>query len=409
MTRSALPAVLAAVFILAGCAAGRVSAPPGSDMPYPPKTPVKAGEIYHLPTGLRMSLDNAVEILSGARLVAVGETHDSIRAKTAFVDIARALNAKFPGKIAIGMEMFREPKQPVLDRWVKGELTERQFLKEVNWYDSWGYDFAYYRPILEFARDNRIDIVALNPPKALEEAVRMSGIDNVPADLKAALPAIDVSDPYERAVLKSIYGDHVSAEGAFNSFVRIQALWEETMAQRVVDYLKGPRGEGKRILTLTGGWHVRYGFGMPKRVVKRMPIPYAIVLPEEISVPADKEGALMDVELPDVPLLPADFYWWIPYEHLEGQRVRLGVFLSAKDNAVLIHGVEEGSPAQKAGIKEGDTIVSLDNAAVSEPADVQIIVREKRAGDRVPIVVRRGEEEKTIEVVFFKMTKRKHP
>ncbi|HSL92879.1 MAG TPA: PDZ domain-containing protein, partial [Candidatus Limnocylindrales bacterium] len=114
------------------------------------------------------------------------------------------------------------------------------------------------------------------------------------------------------------------------------------------------------MVTFTGGWHVRYGFGIPKKVVRRMPVPYAIVLPEEISIPEEKKDQMMDIDLPRIPLLPADFVWWVPYEGLEGKQAVLGVRIAGKDNEVLVEGVTPGSPAEKAWIAKGDRIVSFD-------------------------------------------------
>ena len=286
---------------------------PGSDLPYPPAARPVAGEIDHVPTGLKMSFDAAMDMIAAARLVCVGETHDSLQAHRVELDIIRDLNRRFPGRIAIGMEMFREPQQQVLDRWVKGELTESEFLKATDWQHTWGLDFAYYRPILDFARDQHIDVVALNPPAPLQEQVRRSGLDALPADVRAKLPEIGEPDPYERSTMKAIYGGHLATEGMFESFFRVQLLWEESMAAKVADYFRSPRGRGKTMVTLTGGWHVRYGFGVPKKVLRRIAVPYVIVEPTEIEVPEDKQ---MDVDLPDIPLLPSDFVWWVPYETL---------------------------------------------------------------------------------------------
>ena len=189
--------------------------------------------------------------------------------------ILRELYRRYPGKIAIGREMFREPDQEILDRWTKGELPELEFLK-------------------------------------------------------ATLPEVGLPDPYQRAAMKAVYGAHLPSEGMFEAFFRVQLLWEETMAVRVVDYLR------------------------------RMPMPYAIVLPEEINIPEEKKDQMMNVDLPQIPLLPADFVWWVPYEGLEGKRVAMGVRLVEKDNEVLVEGVMQGSPAEKAGILTGDRIFSFD-------------------------------------------------
>ena len=327
--------------------------------PYPPKGGPKVGEIYHLPTGLAISEDGLMDMLSGARMVSVGETHDNLNDQRVELTVVRELHRRFPGKIAVGMEMFREPQQAVLDRWVKGELTELEFLKASKWYETWGFDFGAYRDLLLFAKENRIDLIALNPSKELQEAVRRTGLDNVPEDLRRKLPEIGETDPWQRAVLRGVFVGHAGhgdGEASFDSFLRVQLLWEETMAQKVVDYLKSPRGEGKRMVTITGGWHVKYGFGLPKKVVRRLPMDYAILLPEEISTPEQQEGRLMRVDLPEIPLLPAHFLWYVPFNSIEEKRVRMGIRMEEKEGRLLVESVAPGSPAEIAGIAKGDEL-----------------------------------------------------
>ncbi|RJP20238.1 MAG: PDZ domain-containing protein [Deltaproteobacteria bacterium] len=406
--RTLVPIALS--LLLASCAAGRTAGKAGPGMPYPPPSPPKVEEIHHLPTGLRLSIDGLMEMLSGARLVSVGETHDNLHDQRVELAVIRGLHERFPGRVAIGMEMFRAPQQAVLDRWTRGELSELDFLKASKWYDTWGYDFGAYRDILLYARDRRIDVIALNPSKELQEEVRAKGLDNVPEETRVKLPEIDDSDPYQRAVLEGVFGGHGASRGgkdAFASFYRVQLLWEETMAQRIVDYLKSPRGEGKRIVTITGGWHVTYGFGLPKKVVRRMPMAYAVVLPEEISTDEEKEGRLMDVELPDVPLLPAQFRWYVPFESLESKRVRMGILMEEKEGRLVVRSVVEGSPAGKAGIAAGDVLVAIDGRPVMESVDVHYILGDKRDGDTADVSFRRGGEERTLPLTFFRMPKPK--
>ena len=396
--------------LLAGCAANRAAMTGSAEMPYPPSVPPNVEEILHLPTGLRLSIDGMIEMLSGARLVCVGETHDNLNDQRVELTVVRELHRRFPGKVAIGMEMFREPQQAVLDRWVKGELTELEFLKASRWYETWGFDFGAYRDLLLFAKENRIDVIALNPSRELQDAVRRTGLDNVPEELRRKLPEIGETDPWQRAVLRGVFGGHAGHGGgneSFDAFLRIQLLWEETMAQKVVDYLKSPRGEGKRMVTITGGWHVKYGFGIPKKVVRRLPMAYAILLPEEISTPEQKEGRLMRVELPEVPLLPAHFAWYVPYDNIEEKRVRMGVRMEEKEGGLFVESVAPGSPASIAGIAMGDELLALDGHPVKETVDVFFRVGEKRDGDTAQVTIRRGGEEKILDLTFFKMPKPK--
>ena len=407
MTRRMCRIVLLGAFLLAGSSAALHAGEGSCEMPYPLKEPPKAEDIVHLPTGLKVSLDGMMDMVSGATLVCVGETHDNIHAHRVELTIIRELFRRFPGRIAIGMEMFREPQQEVLDRWTKGELSELAFLKAVKWYDNWGFDFDYYRGILEFAKENGIDVVALNTSKEIQEEVRRGGLDNVSADLKARLPGIGEADPYQRAAMKAVYGSHLPAEGMFESFFRVQMLWEETMAERVVDYLKSPRGKGKKMVTITGGWHVRYGFGLPKKVIRRMPLPYVVLQPVETEIPEEKKDQQMDVDLPDIPLLPYDFAWYVPYEGLEGKRVLMGVLLSGKAGRVSVISVEEGSPAEKAGVRPGDVFVSFDGEPVEDMTDIFYRMGKKKVGDTASLILLRDGTETPVEVSFFRMPKKK--
>jgi uncharacterized iron-regulated protein len=395
--------LLAALALLPGCASLRAAPEvPGGDMPYRPAEAPKDNEIYHLPTGLMLDYPRMMDILAGARLVCVGETHDNRNAQRVELAVLKGMHERYPGKVALGMEMFRPGQQEALDNWVRGGYgSEADFLKAAKWFAGWGYDFGYYREILEFARDNRIDVIALNPPKDLEDAVSRWGIDALPEETRARLPALGEVDPIQKGVMKGIYGGHLPSEGMFDSFFRIQMLWEEHMAEAVVAYLRSPRGEGKRVVTVTGGWHVKYGFGLPKKVVRRLPLPYATVLPEDLTPMSEKlPGQTMEVELPPVPLVPADFYWMVSFETLEGRQVRLGVQIRTSDGAVEVESVVPLSPAEKGGVRKGDRIVSLDGEPVRDLEDVFYRVGSRKEGDVVKVAVRRGEEELVLPVTL---------
>jgi S1-C subfamily serine protease len=63
------------------------------------------------------------------------------------------------------------------------------------------------------------------------------------------------------------------------------------------------------------------------------------------------------------------------------------------ESGVRIASVEPGSPAEKAGLREGDVVVSYDGMAVAGIDDVHRLLTETRVGQEAPIVVlRRGEK-----------------
>jgi len=389
-------------------------------MPYPFWTEPQVNDIYHVPTGLKLSFEGMMGMISGSRVIYLGEIHNNLHDHRVQHEIIRELAARFPGRIAIGMEMFRTPQQASLDRWTADELGEVAFLKESGWYDNWGLNFTYYRDILSLAQDMGIDVVALNPSMELQRQVGMSDRDSLPPEVAASLPDTDSSDPYQRAVIRSVYGGHEGGVAMYDAFLRVQLLWEETMASRIADYLGSDRGEDKIMVVITGGAHVKYGFGVPKKVVRRIPLPYTVVLTAPISSPgthgetrgdtdSPAQGnpempVAMDVSMPEVPLLAADFIWAVPYETLPDERVRVGITLDFSNGECSIDDVLEDSAAARAGILPGDVLLRLDDTAVTEMVDVVIFLRSKRFGDIVSLGIRRNGEEMTLEATLLRPT-----
>ena len=83
------------------------------------------------------------------------------------------------------------------------------------------------------------------------------------------------------------------------------------------------------------------------------------------------------------------------------QRGLLGIQLNARDGQPAeITAVNEGSGADEAGLKVGDTITSIDGSAVSEYAELRTELRKRFAGDKVKVEVERDGETKEFEVTL---------
>jgi serine protease Do len=69
-----------------------------------------------------------------------------------------------------------------------------------------------------------------------------------------------------------------------------------------------------------------------------------------------------------------------------------------KAQGVLVRGVEEGSPAEKAGVEAGDIITHFDGKLIEKPADLPRAVGNTKPGSRVGITVFRRGESKALNV-----------
>ena len=65
-----------------------------------------------------------------------------------------------------------------------------------------------------------------------------------------------------------------------------------------------------------------------------------------------------------------------------------------------ISGVANESPAAKGGLKGGDLIIRIGDSAVTGLDDFDSALRKHKGGDTVPVVVRRGEAEVTLDVTL---------
>lgn len=62
--------------------------------------------------------------------------------------------------------------------------------------------------------------------------------------------------------------------------------------------------------------------------------------------------------------------------------------------------VKKGGPADKAGLKEGDIILSVDNIMLDKANDLADIIQSYAAGDKISLTIKRGGAEKEVEAVL---------
>lgn len=350
---------------------------------------IKEGRIVYLPTGIEVSEERLLDLLASARIIYVGEAHDSLEDHQVQLKILKGLWERFQGKIAVGMEMFRIPVQSDLDRWIEGRLGDKDFQK--IWYDNWRVDYGYYQALLTFIRENKIPLIALNAPHDIEVRVGVKGLMGLSPEDQKGLPEIDRNDPYHRTVLQAIYKGHGAGLKGFEGFYDTMLLWDETMAESVAQYLKSSAGADHKMVVFAGGFHVNYGFGIPRRLFRRLQEPYKIVIPYAKGSPEEKK--MIGVKLPDLPLLLSDYVWVVRYRELESRKVLLGVQVEPSRPGVRILSVSPASTADEAGIKVGDIIVSFDEKEINEPFDLIYAVQQKKVGERVKIrIIREGKK-----------------
>lgn len=336
----------------------------------------KAGDPIEPPQSLDLSaiqpLDKIMPKLLEKRVIFVGETHDRFDHHLNQLDIIRRTHENSK-EMAIGMEFFQLPFQPVLDDYIAGKIDEKEFLRKSEYFQRWRIDYRNYRPIIRYAKEHGIPLLALDLSEELRRKIVRNEMDNLSASDREQLPKeIDRSNNDYREMLQSIFAMHPDSAD-FERFVEVQLSRDEAMAQTAATYLQ--QHPKARMVILAGGGHMVYRFGIPSRLSRRIDAPSAVVLNDSIKQ--------YDNLVADYILLPAPLR--LPKE------VRMGMVLdTSKSGQLDIKGFADDSPAIAVGLKKGDRLLSIDGQPMTQMADLKIALLDKNAGDKVQVKVQRA-------------------
>jgi len=214
-----------------------------------------------------------VDALCAADVICVGELHSSEIHHRLQLQVIKALFAR-DERLGVGMEVFQEPFQDGIDRYIRHETDEEEFLRQSEYAKRWSVDWALYRPIVEFCRRNGVPIAALNAPKELTDRVSQVGYEKLTKDEKKKLGEIDFQVKEHRDFwlprLGMMHGKEATtqqqkaqAERAY----QVMTVWDERMAANAARFQQD-RGI-RRMVVLAGSSHFDRYFGIPARVAKR--------------------------------------------------------------------------------------------------------------------------------------------
>lgn len=321
-----------------------------------------------------LTFDTIMNQIAPTRVVYVGENHTRVEDHLLQLRVVRAMFAQNP-KLAIGMEMFSREAQPILDRYVAGELSEREFLKQSKYFSKWGYDYRLYRGVIDFARSHHLPIVALNQKKEIVDKVFKQGTSSLTGEELAMVPADrDLAMPGYRQRIAKVFFMHARESKTpeqLNGFFQAQALWDETMAESVAAFLTAH--PETRMAVLAGQGHTDKATAIPPRVTRRLPTVRQTVI-------LNSEGGALE-QTTDYLIFSKPAF--LPPAAL------LGVMLAETGQGPKVEGLAEPSKAGAAGIRKDDIIIALDDEPVATIDDLKIILLGKKIGKPVTVRIKR--------------------
>ncbi len=254
----------------------------GSIEPMHGQTPGQtANPPYRLykPDGQPATLDDVASALARAEVVFIGESHDDPGAHALQLDLLRAAQARYGAdaarrrQVALSLEMFERDVQLPLDEYLAGLIPENQFLACSRPWNNYQSD---YRPLVEFAKAQRIPVVAANPPRRYVNLVGREGreaLKKLSEPARAFLPPLPygaASAAYEAKFQRLMSDAHRAdreGERRMPSLARLldsQSLWDAGMAHAIAETLASvPEA---LVIHINGRFHSEEGLGIPEHL-----------------------------------------------------------------------------------------------------------------------------------------------
>lgn len=227
--------------------------------------PIYAQQAYTIfnNKGEPVSFEQVIAATQDKSHIFFGEFHNNPIAHWLQLEMTKRLYTAYGANLAIGAEMFEADNQLLIKEYFADQIRQKSFEEEARLWKNYKTD---YKPILEFAKKNKLAFVATNVPRRYANSVFYEGIDilnHLSVESKfyiAPLPIVIDTTLNSYQEIQKMAGDH---NGEF--MMEAQAIKDATMAYFILQNTK----EATVFLHLNGAYHSnRYegilSFLMPK-------------------------------------------------------------------------------------------------------------------------------------------------
>jgi uncharacterized iron-regulated protein len=196
-----------------------------------------------------------------------GEEHNDSAGHYMEKEIFSALQKQYGSKLALSMEMFETDCQLVLNEYLAGFISEERFIKEAR---AWS-NYKDYRPAVEIARQNKLAVIAANPPRRYVNMVGRKGmqsLDSLPKASKRFLPRLPydtASGAYREKFMEFMKGGSPGTSNA--KIFYSQSLWDAGMANSIYQYWRKHKDE--KIFHMVGRFHCDEKLGTTAQLQNR--------------------------------------------------------------------------------------------------------------------------------------------
>lgn len=173
----------------------------------------------------------------------------------------------------ISLEMFERDVQIVLDKYLNNEISEADFLSESRAWSNYETD---YKPLIEFAKENELTVVAANIPRRYASMISKLGLnalDSLSVEEKKFITKKHkvFEDEYKERFIQTMKNNmaHSSRmpKGMMMNLDRIyaaQCIKDDTMAESILQYQRIP--PRRKVIHFNGDFHSRKHLGTAQKI-----------------------------------------------------------------------------------------------------------------------------------------------
>lgn len=122
-------------------------------------------------SSLRSFTDSTIrelfDSIEDSDIIYLGDFHTFDQSTRNLERLMRVLSSK-KFEFALALEFVSINNQKYIDYYVKGHITELEFLESINYTQSWRFPWTYYKKFFEIAKKKQIPIIALNTEGTLK-------------------------------------------------------------------------------------------------------------------------------------------------------------------------------------------------------------------------------------------------
>ncbi len=216
------------------------------------------------------TLNQILDAIGKNEVVFLGEQHDDSTAHALQAEIFRKTMENYAKgrKVALSLEMFERDVQTILNEYLAGLITEKKFLDDSR---PWGNYKTDYRPLVEYAKQNQIPVIAANSPRRYVNMVSRNGreaLSKLSPEAKKWLPPLPYSEPSKTYgdKFKALMGASPEAQMGIDKILASQSLWDAGMSYSISEFLK--QNKDALIVHLNGAFHTENRLGTVEHFLK---------------------------------------------------------------------------------------------------------------------------------------------